>query len=196
MASLFTSQTPSGGDFSDGTPSITTATSMVFAAPGTVTAIRFFSTVTISGTYTAAIWQVTSDDLTGHTGTLLASKTMGGSPSSAAWNTVTLDSPVPVSTGTLYRAGVYSSAGRYVATPSFFGGPLTNGPITAPANGSNPVGLGQLGQGTFVLNASLAYPENISGNSACYFVDVDFTPLALPPRPVVIGQAVNRSYTY
>ena len=200
MASLFTTQTPTGTNFADGTPSITTATSVVFAVAGSVTAVRFFATTTVSGTYTVAIWQVTSNDSTGHTGTLLASKTMGAPPAAGAWNSITLDSPVPVNTGTLYRVGVYSSAGRYVATPSFFTTGLTNGSITAPPNGSDPVALGTLGQGTFVLNATLAYPENTSGNSASYFVDVDFTAtggstngtaaVALPAATVAASGAV------
>lgn len=174
MANLFTSQTPSSTDNSDGTPGITTATTVKFAQAGQVAGIRFYATTTVSGTYTVALYRVDSADP--GTGTLLASKVAGSAPTGGAWNTIAFDSSVSVVSTELYRACVHSNAGRYVATSNFFtsgGGGLTNGDITAPANLDNPIGLGALSQGTFEINASLTYP-NDTFNAACYFVDVDF----------------------
>ena len=51
MANLFTSQTPVITDADDGSPSITTATTVRFAQEGTVTGIRFYATTTVSGTW-------------------------------------------------------------------------------------------------------------------------------------------------
>lgn len=177
MANLFTSQTPSITDASDGTPGITTGTSVKFAVDGSVTGVRFYATATVSGTYTAGLWSVDSSDP--GTGTLLASKTMPGSPTGGGWNTVTFDSAVTVDTATLYRVGIFSGAGRYVATvafASFAGGSggLTNGDIFAPPNNDNPVGAIVIKQGVFLIDAASGYPTGGSGGT-CYFVDVEFT---------------------
>lgn len=190
MANLFTSQTPSVTDASDGTPGITTGTTVVFAEDGTVTGVRFYATSTVSGTYTVGLWSVDSSDP--GTGTLLASKTMGSAPTGGTWNTVTFDTPVSVTTGVAYRAGVFSGAGRYVATtnfPEFVGGSggLTNGDIFAPNNGDNPVGSIVIRQGTFTIDAAFAYPTG-GGSGTNYFVDVEFTAGAAP-TPISVGDA-------
>jgi hypothetical protein len=182
VANLFTSQTPSIGDASDGTPGITTGTTVLFAEDGTVTGVRFYATSTVSGTYTAGLWSVSSSDP--GTGTLLASKTMGGAPTGGTWNTVTFDTPVSVTTGVAYRVGIFSGAGRYVATvafPAFAGGSggLTNGSIFAPPNNDNPVGAITIKQGVFLIDAAFGYPTGGSGGT-CYFVDVEFTAGAAP----------------
>jgi hypothetical protein len=177
MANLFTGQTPTITDASDGTPGITTATTVVFAEDGTVTGVRFYATATVGGTYTAGLWSVDSSDP--GTGTLLASKTMGGAPTGGAWNTVTFDTPVSVTTGVAYRVGIFSGAGRYVATVAFAefaggSGGLTNGSIFGPPNNDNPVGAIVIKQGVFLIDAAFGYPTGGSGGT-CYFADVEFT---------------------
>ncbi|GAA2681735.1 DUF4082 domain-containing protein [Actinoplanes palleronii] len=171
MANLFTSQTPASADNSDGAPGITTATTVVFAADGTVTGIRFYATATVSGTYVGALWTVDSSDPGG--GTLKASKTLGVTPTGGAWNTITFDTPVAVTAGVAYRAGLFSGAGRYVATSGFFASGLTNGSITAPVNGAT-VGSVVISQGTFRIDSALDYP-NATFGSASYFVDVEYS---------------------
>jgi hypothetical protein len=192
--SLFTSQVPTGTDHSDGTPGIATATSMVFAAAGEITHVRFYATDTVSGTYTVNVWEATSSD-PGGTGTLLASKVMGGSPTPSTWNEVQLDTAVSVTPDTkLYRIGLHSSAGRYVTTGSFApfvnpAGGLTNGNIWAPHTGDDPVGLGSTGQGTFEVSAtSTVYPSQ-SFSAACYFVDVAFAPVGASETTAAAEQA-------
>jgi len=180
MASLFTSQTPSVTDASDGTPGITSGTTVQFAVAGTVTHIRFYATATVSGTYTGALWRVTAADTPSPAGTLLASKVMGAAPTGGTWNTIALDTPIAVTPGVLYRTGVHNSAGRYVATNNLFASSLTNGDITADANGSDPVALGTLRQGVFAIDAALTYPST-AGSSASYFADVVFEPDGTPP---------------
>jgi hypothetical protein len=186
VANLFTSQTPAIADASDGTPGITTGTTMVFAEDGTVTGVRFYATSTVSGTYTAGLWTVDSSDA--GTGTLLASKTMGGAPTGGTWNTVTFDTPVSVTTGVAYRVGIFSGAGRYVATVAFAefaggSGGLTNGDIFAPPNNDNPVGAIVIKQGVFLIDAAFGYPTGGSGGT-CYFVDVEYTAGASTPVAV------------
>lgn len=169
--SLFTSQTPVVTNASDGAPGITTATSVQFTEAGEITHVRFYATTTVSGTYTGAVWRVTADD-SAPASTLLASKVLAGSPT-PGWNTIALDTPVPVTPGNLYRIGLHNSAGRYVATNSFFVVPLVNGSIIAESNGNDPVGLGSMAQGTFAINAALTYPFT-GGSASSYFADVVF----------------------
>lgn len=171
MTRLFTSETPSSGENSDGAPGITLGTAERFAVDGDVTGIWFYATVTVSGTYTVSLWDVTAADPNGSGGTLLASKTMAGAPTSAAWNYVAFDSPVTINTAKLYKASIFSGAGRYVLTPSY-AFPATSGDITAPVNGTDPIGLGNLNQGSFTINSSNSYPTG--GGGSCYFVCSEF----------------------
>lgn len=176
MSSLFTTETPSGTNNSDGAPGITFGLSFMVAVAGTITHVRFFSTTTVSGTYTAGVWEVTADDNPGPgAGTLLGSDVLVGSPATGAWVDIPLDPVVAVVPGTLYRAAVHSSAGRYVNSPAVFGSDIVNGDLTAPANGSDPVLLGSLAQGVFAINAALTYPAT-TGNGTNYFADVVFIP--------------------
>lgn len=191
MANLFTSQTPVVTDASDGSPGITVGTTEVFSAAGTVPAIYFYATATVSGTYTVSLYTVDASDP--GTGTLLASKTMAGAPTAGTWNRVVFDSAVSVTTGVAYRATVFSGAGRYVATlnfPEFVGGAggLTNGNAFAPPNNDNPVGAITINQGTFLINAAAGYPTS-SGNASCYFVAADYV-VAGAPAVVPTGLSI------
>jgi hypothetical protein len=172
VANLFTSQTPSSPDNSDGTPGITSAVTVVFAEDGLVNGVRLFTTTTVGGTYTGGFWQVTASDP--GTGTLLASKVYSGStPAGGAWLDIAFDDPVAVTAGVAYRAGVHNSQGRYVATLSFFGSPLTNGDITAAAHNGTAGGF-TVSQGTFRIDAAIGYPNSPGGGGTNYFADVDY----------------------
>lgn len=167
--SLFTSETPAGS-FSDGAPGIVTATTLNFAVDGEITHVRFYAASgTLSGTWTGAVWEVTADDTgNGGAGTLLASKTTSGAGvTPGAWNTIALDTPVPVTAGPLYRIGLHTPE-WYVVTNNFFlSGGLVNGDVIAD------VRTGSRHQGAFAIDAGLIYP-NLVGSSASYFVDVVF----------------------
>lgn len=171
--SLFTSQTPAVQG-TDGSPGITTATTVKFAVDGTVSAIRFYATSTPSGTYTVAIWEVTGTDAgAGGTGTLLQSQTIAaGSITGNAFNSVSI-TPVSVVSTKLYRVGVHNPS-LYVATNSFFTSALTNGNITGVQDNTDPLSNGwTIRQGTFIIDAALQYPRQV-GSSASYFADVVF----------------------
>lgn len=178
--SIFTNQTPTAPDVLEG-GGINTAVTFVPAVSGTVTGVRFFAAATVAGTYTGMLYQPTTDDDPQGTGagTLLGSKVRPTAPTGGAWNVITFDTPIPVSAGVPYRAVVHSSAGRYVSTPGVFASVgITNGNLTAPANGVNSGGLGSLWQGTFRTGA-LGYPSEAFGGGN-YFVDVVFEPTAVP----------------
>jgi hypothetical protein len=174
--SLFTSQTPAV-EASDGGPGITTGTSFLPDVNGTITHVRFYAGASVAGTYTGLLWEVDSnDDGFGGTGTLLGSDVYPGAPTGGAWNLIELDPPVPVTAGVLYRVGMHNPS-RYVATNGFFTTPpgLINGHLHAPEDGSDPVGLGSMRQGTFTIDVSPSYPRQ-AGASASYFIDVVFVP--------------------
>jgi hypothetical protein len=174
--SLFTAQTPALPENTDGAPGITTATTLRFATAGSISAVRFFASTSVGGTYVGLVWRVTSSDAgSAGSGTLLASKTLGTTPTGGTWNNITLDTPVSVVTNTLYRIGLFNTS-RYVASTNFFAADVINGNVTADQNTDNPVGLGTLAQGTFVIDVTPGtYPtQGGGGNGTCYFVDVLF----------------------
>lgn len=200
MGRLFTSQTPSSVNNSDGTPGIVSAFTFSVADDGVVNGVYIFTTTTVGGTYTALLYQVTSSDP--GTGTLLDSKVYSGStPTGGAWLYIAFDDPVPVTAGVAYRAGVHNSEGRYVATLNFFNTPLTNDGITAPEH-NGTVGGFTVSQGVFRIDASPGYPNSPGGGETNYFADVDYnivdntvTPDGLAV-PVALGApSVNSALT-
>jgi len=178
MVSLFTTQTPSGNDFSDASPGITVGTAMKSSVDGTVTDGRFYATATISSaTYTARLYEVTGDDTLGSSGaTLLGSGTIPHtSVTPNAWNNIPLSVPVHILAGTPLRIAIHNDAGRYVFLSGLFNSDLVNDVLTGPANGSNPFGFGAFRQCTFSIDSTPRYPTD-SGNGAAYFADLVFVP--------------------
>lgn len=179
--SLFTTQTPVNTDDNEGV-AVLTSTMLTFARAGWVTAIRFRAPATISGTYTAGLYVSTTDDnpVGSGTGTLLDSMTCP-TPTASSWNTVLFPNQPAVSPGNAYRITLHSSSGRFVHTATF-SFPLSNGDITAPADGTDPVGLGTMIQSPFKDSATLAYPNDSALNQSCYFIDVVFEVPDTPKR--------------
>jgi hypothetical protein len=175
VANLFTSQTPSIANVSEAQP-VTIATTFTVSANGNITGGRFYApTTTGAGTFELALWQITADDspAASGTGTLLATASFG-TLTAGTWNSVAFSSAVAVTTGIAYRIGVRTSEGRYTATGAFFNSAaLTNGNLTGPQTGTDPVGIGPLDNGSFIESIT-AYP-NKTFNGNCYFVDPDFT---------------------
>ncbi len=179
--SLFTSQVPVNGNQSDGTPGITTATTIMFSEPGFITHFRFYSTATLgpSDAYKGMIYRVTGPDDVGLLGAHLQTVDFSsGIVVPSSWNEIELPSKVPVVPGTGYRSCLFTgTSGRYVASNHLFdtGTPIANGPVFAPEHGSDPFGFGVFRQGTFEVNADPTYP-NEEFQASCYFVDVVFEP--------------------
>jgi hypothetical protein len=178
-------------DFSDGTGGITTATTIRFTQSGTISAIRFFATLNAqtagSAVYRGTIWHVdTADNIATPLGTKLAQTAtfLGSTVVPGAWNEIPLTAPLSVSTNNLYRVGIHSgNSGRYVATNHGYdtGHTGAGGHVNADGNGGDPIGLGQLYQGTFALNSDPdVYPFGV-GSNANYWTDVVFAPGGGPP---------------
>jgi len=172
--SLFTSQTPVVTNANDGgSPGITTATTLMFGADGTVSGIRFYATTSVVGieTYTAELWSLSAND----TGTRIAdAAVLGTAITAGTWNVINFASPVAVDTLRAYRAAINNTGGRYVATAGFFNAaPLVNGNITGIMDSTSPFGA-LLFNGTFAdASPPSTIPQNNFGD-ASYFVDVVF----------------------
>ena len=164
--SLFTTQTPSITDATDGI-GYTLATRIRPGVAGTVSGIRWhFPSVTPSAGVTAGLYRRTDDT----TGTLLASVAFG-TYTLSAWNTATFSTPVDVTANDDLYAAIYTPD-RYVATGGFFTGTtITNGNLTGPADDTvTPARNGRFASGV----SALTYP-NGQFNGGCYFADVVFT---------------------
>src|SRR5262249_20095988 len=130
---------PATVDSSDGT-SNNLGVSFTSGVPGQITGIRFYKAPTNTGTHIGDLWN--------SSGQLLATATFTNETASG-WQTVLFSQPVQITTGTTYTASYFAPNGHYSFTGSVFTSPLTNGPLQAPASGSNP-------------NGSLLYPSSNS----------------------------------
>ncbi len=142
-------------------------------ASKTVYGVRFFVPLTNTGTYTASLWQQTSDDDpngTG-TGTLLATQAAtAGTLTANTWNVILFSSPVVISNTLMYRVGVHTSSGRYVGTTNGFNGVSISGDgVTLYQSGDDPLGTGTVRNGIFLDNAN-GYPNTVF-SATDYFVE-------------------------
>jgi hypothetical protein len=131
---------------------------------GYVTALRFYKGSLDGGSHVGHLWTAT--------GTQLAAVTFTGETASG-WQEVPLATPVAIAADTTYVASCHSSAGYYSATVGYFTQAVSNGPLTALADGTDG------GNGVYRYGAS-AFPTG-SWNASNYWVDVVFS--AQPPGP-------------
>jgi hypothetical protein len=155
---IFDLATPSVADGGDAS-SVELGVKFTASASGTVTGVRFYKSAANTGTHIGSLW--TSN------GTLLASGTFTNETASG-WQTLTLSSPVGVTAGTTYVAGYLAPSGHYTFTDSAFSSAVTNGPLTAVANGTSP-------NGVYAYSSTSTFPSS-SFDAANYWVDVLFQP--------------------
>ncbi|HEX8762149.1 MAG TPA: DUF4082 domain-containing protein, partial [Candidatus Saccharimonadales bacterium] len=154
---------------------------------GYITGVRFFKMSGMTGTHTGSLWD--------NMGNRLATATFG-SETASGWQQVNFSSPVAVTAGSLYTASAFMANGVYTYTTNYYTSPVTNYPLTAPANGTAQAadGLGQNGQGVYNLSGTSVYPTN-SSNSANYWIDVAFTGAANSNPPTVSSTIPTASAT-
>ncbi len=87
-------------------------------------------------------------------------------PTLEAWNEFDLTAPIPVRAGVQYIPTVFTSAGRYPATPHYFDDPITRGDLAAPA-----------AAGKYTGGSPITLPAS-QFNQASYLVDWVFVPTA------------------
>ncbi len=119
---------------------------------GEIVGIKFYKGPQNTGTHTGSLW-------TG-TGTLMGTLTFTNETASG-WQSAYFDTPIQISAGQTYVVS-YHTNGFYSANNGFFTAPVTNGPLSAPANA-----------GVYAYGSSSAFPTS-TWNASNYWVDVMF----------------------
>ncbi|HEY3016693.1 MAG TPA: DUF4082 domain-containing protein, partial [Nocardioides sp.] len=125
---------------------------------GQITGVRFYKGAANTGTHVGKLWT--------STGTLLASATFAGETASG-WQQVLFPAPVAISANTTYVASYYAPVGRYALDEGYFAAAVTNGPLTALADGTDGP------NGVYLYATGGGFP-NQTYSSSNYWVDVVF----------------------
>jgi Domain of unknown function (DUF4082)/Bacterial Ig-like domain (group 1) len=149
--SLFTTQTPSLADASDGVP-YELGMKFTVARPGQITGVRYWKSPSDGGSHTGRIWSAS--------GTLLAS-TPFVNETASGWQQQALSAPLVIQANTTYVVSV-NIASHYPFTNGGLATQIVNGDISSVADGNNGV-FG--GAGAFPASAY---------QSSNYFRDVVF----------------------
>jgi len=175
-ANIFTNQVPVATTDNDNMPTVGHEVGVKFKSTvaGNITGIRFYKTSGNTGTHIGELYS--------STGTRLAQATFTNE-TATGWQSVLFSSPVAITANTTYTAAYFSSLGYYTEENDYFlGKSVTNGNLTAPADGTNG-GTGTdpgTGQGTYKYTSAPAYPNQLY-RSANYWVDVIFSTASTPP---------------
>jgi hypothetical protein len=143
---------------------------------GQVSGVRFYKAAANTGTHVGSLWTAG--------GTLLGRATFS-SESASGWQSVTFDQPVDVTAGTTYVASYYAPKGHYSATGSVFAAAVDNAPLHSIANGVSA-------NGVYAYNGAPTMPNN-DFNATNYWVDVLFTPLAVPGQVTGVSATAGQS---
>ena len=131
------------------------------STPGTIAKFRYYKVAGETGTHTGRLWSAD--------GRLLKTAVFAAE-TDTGWQTVTLDTPYPVSADTVYVIAVNAQS-YYAATPQGLATAINNGPLSSIA-GNN---------GVYNYTTS-AFPAS-SYNSTNYFRDIEFVPAQDDPVP-------------
>ena len=153
---------PSGASDANDTSANNIGVQFTAAQNGTVSGVRFYKEPDDTGTHTGSLWT--------STGTLLATGTFTNE-SSQGWEELDFSTPVPVTAGTTYVASYHTNSGHYAYTSGGLSSAVTNGPLTALANG-----------GVYSYGSSNAFPDSTYDDSN-FWVNVVYEPTG----PTVTG---------
>ncbi len=124
---------------------------------GIIRGVRFYKGPQNTGIHTGSLWT------TG--GSRLATGTFSGE-SASGWQQLTFPSPVPINGNTTYIASYHTNTGFYSANDSGLVAAVSNGPLTALANGTDG------GNGVYLYGGG-GFPVN-TFQSSNYWVDPVF----------------------
>ncbi|HTH07237.1 MAG TPA: DUF4082 domain-containing protein, partial [Ilumatobacteraceae bacterium] len=156
-------------DFGDGT-ALELGVKFKSDIDGFITGIRYYKSVSNSGTHVGNLWKTD--------GTQLATATFSGE-SQSGWQQVLFATPVAITANTIYVASYHTNVGHYAATPGYFNTASVDSP-PLHALPTNSVG----GNGVFSVGDS-AFPAN-TFNGANYWVDVVFATSTVDSTPPVL----------
>jgi hypothetical protein len=149
----------SAGDAADSS-SVTLGVDFQAASSGYITGIRFYKEPDNTGTHTGSLWT--------SSGQLLATGTFSNE-STEGWQELDFSTPVAVNGGTTYVASYFTTAGHYAVTADSLSSAVTNGQLTAEANG-----------GVYAYGSASTFPSS-SYDGSNYWVDAVYEPNTTPP---------------
>ena len=151
---------PSGATDATDTSSVELGVKFQATQNGTISGVRFYKEPDNTGAHTGTLWTASGTQLA--TGTFTNESTQG-------WEELDFSSPVSVTAGTTYVASYHTTTGHYADTSGGLSSAVTNGPLTALANG-----------GVYAYGSSTTFPTN-TFNGSNYWVDVVYQPTATAP---------------
>ena len=141
---------------------------------GTITGIRFYKSVSNTGTHVGNLWS--------SAGARLATATFVNETASG-WQKALFTPPVAIASNTVYVASYHADNGHYSEDDYYFQGQgVDNPPLHALANGVSS-------NGVYAYGSSSTFP-NQSWSAANYWVDVVFLPESRPFPPAQISNEV------
>jgi hypothetical protein len=170
--SIWQNGTPTGAvDANDPSPN-NIGVEFTPASNGTISGIRFYKESENTGTHAGTLWSAN--------GTQLATGTFTNE-SGQGWQELDFSNPVAVTAGTTYVASYHTNTGHYAYTTGGLTSAVTNGPLTALANG-----------GVYAYGSSNTFPTN-TFQADNFWVDVVFEPGAGTPPSVTSATPLNGS---
>jgi Domain of unknown function (DUF4347)/Domain of unknown function (DUF4082) len=163
FASVFSTQVPTNLNQSDGVGSAgdyELGMKFTSAKAGQLNAIRYYKSPSETGSHIGRIWS--------NTGTLLGSVTFTNETASG-WQQQALATPLNIAANTTYVVSVNNNS-YFTVTGNGLGTTITNGDLSAVADGSNGI-----------FNTTPGAFPTFSNTSNNYFRDVVFTPTTQPP---------------
>ena len=145
---------------------------------GTVTGVRFYKGSQDTGTQSGELWS--------STGQLLATATFTNE-SASGWQQVNFSTAVAISANTVYIVSYHTTSPYLAYTPNEFASSITNGSLTAPAEGIDG------NNGVYAYGSTPTFPTSYNGQAPYYWVDVVFSPAAATVPAVPTGLAVTNT---
>jgi len=171
---IFDYGTPSTIDSGDGS-ALSVGVKFTGTQGGWVTGVRFYKSAANTGTHVGSLWTAS--------GTLLASGTFTNETGSG-WQQVSFSSPVAINPGTQYVVSYYDPNGHYSVSGNGFASAVTNGPLTAVANGTSANGL-------YIYGGNNQFPSS-SFNASNYWVDPMFQPMPSPGQVTGVSATAGK----
>jgi hypothetical protein len=163
---------PAGASDAQDTSLIELGVTFTPTSNGTITGIRFYKELDNTGTHTGTLWTASGTQLA--TGTFTTESTQG-------WQELDFSTPVPVTAGVTYVASYHTTTGHYADTVNGLASAVTNGPLTAAANG-----------GVYAYGSSTTFPSSTS-QASNYWVDVVYQQGSGAPSVVSATPAAGSS---
>jgi hypothetical protein len=186
ITTIFTTQTPVAALDNDHQPTVGQELGVKFksSAAGYIIGVRFYKQYHDSATHIGELYSAA--------GARLAQAKFTNETDNG-WQVVQFTTPIAITANTIYTAAYFSSKGDYTEDNNYFlNNAVTNGPLTAIADGTNGASGNDPGngQGTFKYTASPAFPNQLF-KSANYWVDAIYS--ATAPIPAVANAGMNQT---